>query len=182
MTNTRPTLTDGNLRLRQPVMADVAARTAAGNDAEIQFMYGVATKDAAPLTEKQAKDWVSYHVEQDHSWFIDVDGKLRGLIFLHSLNKNDRRGSLAMDLLRKVDLGRGYGPRALRLLLAHAFGAMSLHRISLRVLAYNTRAISAYKKVGFIVEGRERQSARVGDAWHDDVMMGLLAPEWRARA
>jgi RimJ/RimL family protein N-acetyltransferase len=42
------------------------------------------------------------------------------------------------------------------------------------VLAYNKRAIRAYEKCGFIVEGRERETAYVNGSWHDDIMMGLL--------
>lgn len=180
-TSNAPTLIDGNLRLRRPTMTDVAARLAAGNDPEIQHMYGVVPDAFQQVTQQHAHDWVSYHVKQDHSWFIDVDGALSGLIFLHTINPTDQRAALAMGLLKNADLGHGYGTRALRLLLTYAFETMKLHRIALRVLAYNKRAIAVYKKVGFVVEGTERQSARVGGTWHDDLMMGLLAPEWRAR-
>ena len=31
-----------------------------------------------------------------------------------------------------------------------AFGILGLHRIDLRVLAYNTRAISCYRRCGFV--------------------------------
>jgi len=58
---------------------------------------------------------------------------------------------------------------------------MSLHRVSLRVLAYNVRAIRCYSACGFVEEGREREAAFVGGEWHDDVMMGLLAHEFAAR-
>lgn len=182
MTSTLPTLTDGTVVLRRPIMADVAARMAAGNHPEIQRMYGVQSDTVSDITQEQATAWVSYHMKQDHSWFIDVKGVLSGQIFLHTLNQDDQRASLAMGLLRMSDLGKGYGSRALHLLLGHAFDTLNLHRISLRVLAYNARAIAVYKKVGFIIEGRERQSARVGTSWHDDVMMGLLAPDWQAQS
>ena len=174
-------LVDGDLILRRPVAQDVAARIEAGNDAEIQRMYGHVDGDGY-VSVAQAEKWVSFHQKRAHSWFIDIDKTLSGVIFLHSLDQTDRRAMLAMGLLRRADLGKGFGSRALRLLLGHAFGAMNLHRVSLRVLAYNLRAIAAYKKAGFVHEGRERQSARVGDTWHDDVMMGLLAHEWRAAA
>ena len=53
-----------------------------------------------------------------------------------------------------------------------------LHRISVRVLEYNARAIRTYKKCGFVVEGRERQSALVDGTWYDDVIMGILDGEF----
>ncbi len=179
-TDTRPTLIDGNLCLRRPAKADVDARIAAGNHAEIQHMYALPADTVTPVTQAHADSWVSFHMKNRYSWFLDIENVLSGVIFLHSYSSSDRRATLAMGLLRAADLGQGYGTRALRLFLAHAFGAMHLHRLSLRVLAYNARAIAVYKKVGFVEEGRERQSAWVKDTWHDDIMMGLLAPEWRA--
>jgi RimJ/RimL family protein N-acetyltransferase len=67
------------------------------------------------------------------------------------------------------------------LVLGHAFHDLKLHRISIRVLAYNTRAIRSYQKCGFLIEGREREAAFVNGRWHDDIIMGLLEHEFTAR-
>ena len=72
----------------------------------------------------------------------------------------------------------GLGRQAVRLVLAHAFGPLGLHRVGLRVIAFNTRAIRCYRACGFIEEGREREAAQVGGAWHDDIIMGVLAQEF----
>jgi RimJ/RimL family protein N-acetyltransferase len=161
---------------------DVGPRFEAGNHAEIQHMYGGVAGEVTPLTRDQAERWVTRHLEHPYAWVIDINGVMSGALHLHSTDVKDRRATLAVGLLHVKDLGQGYGTRAMRLLIAEAFGALNLHRLSLRVLSYNARAIAAYQKLGFQIEGRERQSARVGDTWHDDVMMGLLAPEWRAAA
>ena len=177
----RPTLTDGNVCLRQARQEDVDARIAAGNHAEIQHMYAMSADTVEPVTQSHAESWVAFHMNSRLSWFIDIDDVLSGVIFLHSYSKKDKSAKLAMGLLRADDLGQGYGTRALHLLLGEVFdGDLGLHRLSLRVLSYNTRAIAVYEKAGFQIEGRERQSARVVGKWHDDVMMGLLAPEWKA--
>jgi RimJ/RimL family protein N-acetyltransferase len=55
-----------------------------------------------------------------------------------------------------------------------------LHRVSVRVLDYNLRAIRAYQKSGFVIEGREREAALVDGAWHDDLMMAILDQEYLA--
>ncbi|MEO0381029.1 MAG: GNAT family protein, partial [Pseudomonadota bacterium] len=65
----------------------------------------------------------------------------------------------------------------MRLLAAHAFETMGLHRLGCRVLDFNDRAIAAYEKVGFVVEGREREAALIGGTWHDDLILGLLAQD-----
>jgi RimJ/RimL family protein N-acetyltransferase len=55
---------------------------------------------------------------------------------------------------------------------------MNLHRVDLRVLAFNDGAIAAYRKWGFVAEGRERESCWLDGQWHDDIIMGLLAAEF----
>ena len=73
------------------------------------------------------------------------------------------------------------GSEAILLLLRHAFVDLHSHGIGIRVLAYNQLAIRAYEKCGFVIEGRQREAAFVNDAWHDDVMMGLLEHEFLSK-
>ena len=82
-------------------------------------------------------------------------------------------------------IGEGYrnggnGTEALRLALRYAFGQLALHKVYLRVLEYNARAIRTYQKCGFRVEGLLRQEMKVDGRWHDLVYMGVLADEFAA--
>ena len=63
---------------------------------------------------------------------------------------------------------------ATRLVLQYGFEVVGLHRIDLRVLAYNERAIACYRRCGFVEEGRERDAALIDGEWHDDVIMAVL--------
>jgi RimJ/RimL family protein N-acetyltransferase len=77
--------------------------------------------------------------------------------------------------------GKGYGTEATELMLAHAFTQLPLHRVALTVFEFNTRAIRAYEKCGFVVEGRAREAiSRDGRYW-DEIHMSVLADEWTAR-
>ncbi|HEX7495143.1 MAG TPA: GNAT family protein [Candidatus Limnocylindrales bacterium] len=77
--------------------------------------------------------------------------------------------------------GKGYGTEATELMLAHAFARLPLHRVALTVFDFNTRAIRAYEKCGFVVEGRSREAIfRDGRYW-DEIHMSVLADEWEAR-
>ena len=49
--------------------------------------------------------------------------------------------------------GRGYGTEATRLVAEEAFDSMGLSEIRLEVFNHNSRAIAAYRKVGFEVSG-----------------------------
>ena len=173
----KPVLRSDRIILRDAVPADVAARLALGNHAEIQAMFGADPSQVRPLTPDAAEAWVATQRTEKHAWVIEAEGKLVGALRIHSINPADKRGNIAIGILDPQALGRGYGTEAMRLLLDHAFGALGLHRLSCRVLASNTRAIASYKKVGFVEEGRERESACIGASWEDDVIMGILASD-----
>jgi RimJ/RimL family protein N-acetyltransferase len=75
--------------------------------------------------------------------------------------------------------GHGYGTEATRLMLDHAFGTLSLHRIALFVFEFNERAIRAYRRCGFVVEGRSRESIWRDGRWWDELAMSVLESDWR---
>jgi RimJ/RimL family protein N-acetyltransferase len=75
--------------------------------------------------------------------------------------------------------GRGYGTEATQLMVDHAFGTLGLHRIALFVFEFNERAIRAYRRCGFIVEGRSRESIWRDGRWWDELAMSILESDWR---
>jgi RimJ/RimL family protein N-acetyltransferase len=169
------------VRLRPPEAGDAKARAALGISAEINRMYGAMTETAPLMPLPQANRWLRGLQRHPHAWVIDSDGALSGEVRLDNLNPTDRRARLAIGLFREGDLGRGIGRRAIGLVLQQAFGPLALHRVDLRVLAFNVRAIRCYEASGFVCEGVERESACVGGAWHDDWIMSILEPEYRER-
>jgi len=77
--------------------------------------------------------------------------------------------------------GRGLGTETTELMLDHAFEKLGLHRVGLTVFAFNERAIRAYEKAGFRVEGRLREAVRRDGRFWDEVAMGVLRDEWVTR-
>jgi len=75
--------------------------------------------------------------------------------------------------------GRGYGTEATQLMVDHAFGSLGLHRIALFVFEFNERAIRAYRRCGFVVEGRSRESVWRDGRWWDELAMSILDSDWR---
>lgn len=174
------TLTSGALCLRPPQDGDVAARLLIGNKPEIHRMFGGDPADFRELTPEGAEAWVESLKAQRHGWVIEQGGQLVGSVRLHALNPIDRRAALSIGILATDTLDKGVGTEAMRLVAQYAFGPLGLNRLSVRVLDFNQRAIAAYRKVGFQVEGREREAAFIAGQWHDDLMMGLLAREFEA--
>jgi RimJ/RimL family protein N-acetyltransferase len=75
--------------------------------------------------------------------------------------------------------GRGLGTEATRLMLEHAFGPLGLHRIALFVFEFNERAIRTYRRCGFVIEGRARESIFRDGRWWDELAMSVLESDWR---
>jgi RimJ/RimL family protein N-acetyltransferase len=172
-------LLQGTGLLLRPASPNDAAARLLGTDAEIARMFGVSRSDAKPMTRDAAEEWAQSQAKNPYAWMIEVERQLIGEIKLHTLNLQDRRASMAIAIYNPALLGKGLGSEATRVLLQHVFTQLDLHRVGIRVLAYNERAIRAYQKCGFVVEGRERETAFVDGKWYDDLMMGLLSAEFR---
>ncbi|KAF9728865.1 hypothetical protein PMIN03_005120 [Paraphaeosphaeria minitans] len=76
--------------------------------------------------------------------------------------------------------GRGYGSEAIRWALAYAFHRAGLHKVRIRAFAWNEGACRLYARLGFVEEGRERESLWHEGRWWDGVEFGLVEGEWRA--
>ncbi|MGL5113882.1 MAG: GNAT family N-acetyltransferase [Beijerinckiaceae bacterium] len=177
--NPLPELATPRLLLRQPQPRDITNRLAYGRDPEIYRMLGADVSTLPPYTFQNAEAWTDSVARHPAAWIIALDGRAIGEILLDNAVDTDMRVGLSIGILDPSALGQGYGPEAIRAVAAFAFEQLNLHRISMRVLAFNERAIRSYEKIGFVREGLERQSARVGDRYEDDVIMGLLVGELR---
>ena len=169
---------DNELILRPAKHGDGAAYMALGWSADIHRMFGGSRTTPPADPRGVAAEWLRSVRAQPFAWVIEYQGRLIGQIRLHSLHQIDQRARLSVGILTEEQLGRGIGRRVIRMVLAHAFGDMGLHRVDLRVIEFNTRAIRCYQSCGFVEEGRERQSACIDGAYYDDIMMGVLAYEF----
>lgn len=108
------------------------------------------------------------------------DDRLIGFVDLMEVRWADGDAWLGIAIGERQDWGRAYGADALRLVLRYAFDELNLHRVTLEVLGYNRRAIRAYEKVGFQIEGCERGMVFRDRERVDIYSMGILRSEWRA--
>ncbi|MFC4560208.1 GNAT family N-acetyltransferase [Virgibacillus kekensis] len=105
-------------------------------------------------------------------------GTVIGITSLINVDLKNRNAECIIDIGEKEYWGRGYGREALELLLHYAFQELNLHRISLKVFSFNEKAIHLYKKLGFIEEGKSRESLFRNGKWHDILHMGILREEY----
>jgi RimJ/RimL family protein N-acetyltransferase len=108
------------------------------------------------------------------------DDKLIGFVTIHSIEWNNRVGTLAIGIGDAENRGKGYGKEALRLILRYAFYELNLNRIGLEVIEYNAKGIRAYESVGFQREGMKRSAVIRDGKTYGLLGMGILREEWES--
>jgi RimJ/RimL family protein N-acetyltransferase len=107
-----------------------------------------------------------------------LQGEFVGHVTLWGATLPTRAAELGV-IIGPNHVGTGYGPDAVRVTARYGFLSMGLNRIELRTPAFNTRALRAYEKAGFVQEGARRERVFVNGAFADEVVMGLLRRDWR---
>ena len=131
------------------------------------------------LEEIEARDrrWIE-EGHSDSAWFaIDVDAETIGMCALHSIDHYQQRADVGIRI-GKPYWGRGHGQDAVRTLLDYGFSHLNLAKISLQVLADDERAVGAYRKVGFVEEGRLRNHTWHDGKRRDELVLSVLRVEW----
>jgi RimJ/RimL family protein N-acetyltransferase len=173
------------VRLRAIERQDLPRYVAWFNDPEVR--RGLA--QIFPLSQSLEDQWFEHTLTlEPHERPFSVDVRRgRGWVHIGScglfrFEPYSRNAELGIMIGEKRFWDRGYGTQAVRLLLGHAFDTLNLHRVFLRVFASNPRAIRAYEKVGFILEGRLREDRFADGGYEDTLLMSVLEHEWRAGA
>ncbi|HXF63893.1 MAG TPA: GNAT family protein [Caldilineaceae bacterium] len=181
--NETPILAGEHVRLRPPQPGDQEGRRQAGRSAEFRRMVGAEDAASGPMSAEDAARWYQEVLAgAPCSWVIETEGRCIGTARLHSFDLPNRRARYAVGIFNPAYWNRGLGTEATRLVLRFAFESLCLHRVDLRVLAFNHRAIRAYEKAGFVREGIEREGALINGRWESDVWMSILEQEYAALA
>lgn len=104
---------------------------------------------------------------------------LIGSVELRGFSAEARHCEVGILIGDRAYRGGGYGTEAMRLACRFAFEEMGLERVWLYTDEFNTRAQRAYRKIGFVEEGRMRRHAYLGGRYYDVITMGLLREEFR---
>jgi RimJ/RimL family protein N-acetyltransferase len=156
-------------------------------NAEFQKFYS--TRPPRPRTAKSMQDNMAAAQAKDgpndaeFSFNIRTlaDDRLIGECSLEVPSWPNRDAWVTIGLGLSADWGKGYGTDAMRLLLRYAFAELNLERVSLGVYGFNERAQRSYLKVGFKLEGRQREWLRGSHRRWDMVEMAILRDEWLNR-
>lgn len=165
-----PTLPGERVMLRRVAEADRHVRDELGIDPEIRRMFGGNSTDRRQLSAATLDRWFEDLSSDPFAWVIEHDRRFIGEVRLLDVDLDAGTARVAIGILDPSMLGKGLGREAMWLVMEHA-PAIGLGRLSLRVLAYNERAIRMYTALGFEVTEREVGSAIVDGEPHDDLIM-----------
>lgn len=141
-----------------------------GSDLEIQSL--VSARPPMPRSRAHLRQQFEQQLQAEQPiprFVIEVDQALVGRCELHSLDQYSRVCEVAIALGRDY-WGQGFGQDAVSVLVRYAFHHLNMNKVALHVLADDDRAVGAYKKAGFVEEGRLREHA-----WHDGAYRDVLA-------
>ncbi|WP_152399006.1 GNAT family N-acetyltransferase [Paenibacillus cellulositrophicus] len=101
-----------------------------------------------------------------------------GFIEYRDVNIVSRRCTVGIGIGDKDFWGQGWGSDAMKALIRYVFQTMNLRRVQLETWGGNPRAIRAYEKCGFVIEGRLREHSYIDGQYVDTIVMGLLREDF----
>ncbi|MCW4019667.1 MAG: GNAT family N-acetyltransferase [Candidatus Bathyarchaeota archaeon] len=136
-----------------------------------------------PLTRRRAKALFDQLLNDPNGVYFGIikkpENRMICYVFLaHILKSHKVAREFGVITGNKEFWGQGYGIEATRLMLEYGFKTLGLHRIQLIVLDFNERALRMYRKIGFVVEGFQREARLVDGKWHNVIMMSMLDHEF----
>ena len=174
------------IRFRAVERADLSAFLKWVNDPEVLRGIGI----YLPFSMEDEEEWfeaMRKRSPDEHNFAIEVvntdsegdqeQWKLIGSCGFFNLDQRNRSTEFGIMIGEKAYWNQGYGTESVRLLCQHGFHTLHLHRIYLRVLETNPRAIRAYEKAGFTHEGRQRQAEFRDGKYIDMLVMSMLMDE-----
>lgn len=164
-----------NVSIRHAKVKD--AKVLALAEREIAKIPGQLVSLPRELTLERFEKTISALLKSKKGVYLvaEVDNEIVGHGFLEPLHLNAI--SHVADLTLAVHegwQGKGVGSLLLEELIKWAHKSKNIEKIELQVRASNRRAISLYKKMGFMVEGRRKKRVKIKRGLYvDDILMAL---------
>ncbi|WP_027953687.1 GNAT family N-acetyltransferase [Halobacillus kuroshimensis] len=131
-----------------------------------QFIKMITTSDTSK----------SYMIEEIET------SEIVGITSMIGMDYKNRHAEVILDIGEKEKWGKGYGREALERLLDYSFLELNLHKVSLKVYAFNERAVRLYEHTGFTTEGRLKEELFRNGSWHDLLVMALFQTDYLKRS
>ncbi len=133
-----------------------------------------------PFTRQGHEAWVRTMIRTGKAVQMMIcsleEGRPLGSVYIRDIDRQHGKAEYGIFIGSADFRGRGVGTAAAKLMLRYCFQEEKLHRIYLRALADNDRAIASYEKAGFVREGYLREDVRIQGEYRDLVWMAAINP------
>ncbi|MEK4661158.1 GNAT family protein [Priestia sp. FSL H7-0729] len=111
---------------------------------------------------------------------VNMDGENVGGVNLNSIDERNGTFSIGIQIDRD-HRGKGYGTRAVRILLNYAFFERRLNKFNDYVLQGNEPSAAMMRKLGCVQEGVRRQVIYTDGKYQDLILFGLTKDEFMVK-
>ena len=108
-----------------------------------------------------------------------VPDALVGIVNLYTITGNASYSAMLGYSLDGAYEGKGFAREAIGAVIAYAFGALNLHRLTANYHPANERSGALLRRLGFVVEGYARDMLYLRGTWRDHVLTSLTNPNWK---
>jgi RimJ/RimL family protein N-acetyltransferase len=169
-------------------------RLRAVQESDLPILHAELYDDVATRTAADARPWRPISASSATPYAVnDADTSaarfgvvelasddLAGEGLLWGIDMHNRCAHIGISL-RPTFRGRGLSGDVVRVLCEYGFVVRGFNRLQIETLATNVAMIRAAEQVGFVQEGRLHKNAWVMGAFVDEIVLGLLAQDWRSR-
>ena len=134
------------------------------------------------VTLEDETGWFERHASQNDLnvtfGILELEtSRLIGTCSLMDINHQRQTATLGIGIGETDCWNKGYGMRAVRLLVEYGMYFKNLYNIKLEYYDFNLRGARAYEKAGFRFAGRRRGALQIGGERFDDITMDITRDE-----
>ena len=140
--------------------------------------------DVTHVSQDAQREWfrrVSAPASSSKRYIVEIwdecDWQPAGIFRVDNLDLINRSVMVGLDIDPSYR-GIGISKLAYEHFHRYFFNSLGINRVHLKVIESNVRAISLYRDMGYVEEGRERQAVYRDGKFIDGICMSLLREEW----
>lgn len=147
------------------------------NSEEVQkrFIY------RKPFTVEGHENWIRTMIETGKAVQMIIcdlkTDKPLGSVYIRDIDREHNKAEYGIFIGEEDARGRGIGSATAKLMLSYCFEEEKLHKVFLRVLADNPRAIGSYENAGFEKEAYLKDEVFLEGEYKDVIFMAVIAKE-----
>lgn len=133
---------------------------------------------------ESGREWIQRTLNEfaEHGMFNAVilyNEKAAGTIGFHNLDTANRSAHIGYWISKDHE-GKGIISRCCKVLIDYLFDVMMLNRVQINCSVENVRSRAIPERLGFKLEGIQRQAEFINGAFRDWAIYSMLKEEWKA--